>query len=78
MEMESAAKRNVSIINPLLTTMKTKGHFKPKMSWSDREHVLRMVFSKINSGEIPLYWREIDVDELRQELTKDNDGKVST
>jgi hypothetical protein len=55
MEMESAAKRNVSIINPLLTTMKTKGHFKPKMSWSDREHVLRMVFSKINSGEIPLY-----------------------
>lgn len=74
MEMDSAMKRNGHIINPLLTTMKTRGHFKPKMGWSDRERVLRIVFSKINSGEMPLYWREIDVDDLRNELTRDDDG----
>jgi len=71
-------KRNGVVLNPALTTMRTKGHFKPRMGWEDRERVLKIVFSKINSGEIPLYWREIDVDDLREELIKevrDYDGE---
>ena len=79
MERQGIEKRNGRILNPALTTMRTKGHFKPKMSWEEREKVLRIVFSKINSGEMPLYWREIEVDELKEELIKENlNGKNSS
>lgn len=62
MEKNSMKKRNGMLLNPAFTTMRTKGHFKPKMGWSEREKVLRIVFNKINSSQMPIYWREIDVD----------------
>lgn len=72
MEKASIAKRNGRVMNPALMTMRTKGHFKPRMDWEQREKVLRIVFSKINSSEMPIYWREIDVEQLRSELISEN------
>lgn len=55
---------------------------KKKFTWDDREKVLRVIFSKLNSGEIPIYWREIDVTELKKEILGEDgdqyDSKVIT
>ena len=45
---------------------------KKKFAWEEREKVLRIIFAKLNSGEIPIYWREIDVTELKKEILGDD------
>ncbi len=30
------------------------------LDWEDRERILRLMFSKMNSGQAPTNWRQID------------------
>ena len=41
---------------------------KKKFDWDEREKVLRVIFAKLNAGEIPIFWREIDITELKTEI----------
>ena len=44
---------------------------KKKMNWDEREKILRVIFAKLNAGEIPIFWREIDITELKMEIQGD-------
>ena len=51
-----------------MQNQRTRNNMKKKFGWEDRQKILRIIFSKLNSGEIPIYWREIDVTELKKEI----------
>lgn len=53
-----------------INTMKNQRTIKnkTKFTWSEREQILKIVFNKLNIGEIPIYWREIDITDLKKEI----------
>lgn len=45
-------------------------------SWEERQAVIEKVFAKVNAGSLPVYWREIDIEELRRAIVKEEEKKA--
>lgn len=45
-------------------------------SWEERQSVIEKVFAKVNAGSLPVYWREIDIEELRRAIIKEEEKKA--
>ena len=45
-------------------------------SWEDREAIIEKVFSKVNAGILPVYWRELDVEDLKRAIIKEEERKL--
>ena len=48
------------------------------VTWNDRESVIENVFAKVNAGVLPVYWRELNVDDLKRAIIKEEERKMQT
>lgn len=46
------------------------------LSWPARQNVVENVFAKLNRGELPVFWRELDVSELKNAIVRDEERKA--
>lgn len=46
------------------------------LPWPARQTVVENVFSKLNRGELPVFWRELDVSELKNAIVRDEERKA--
>lgn len=44
--------------------------------WSERQEVIEKVFAKINSGNPPLYWRELDTEDIRKSIIEEQEREA--
>lgn len=49
---------------------------KVDMSWEERQDIIEKVIGQINGGVLPIYWREIDVEELKRTIIKEEEKRV--
>lgn len=43
--------------------------------WSERQEIIEKVFAKINNGKLPLYWRELDIEDIRRTIIEEQERK---
>jgi hypothetical protein len=43
--------------------------------WVERQEVIEKVFAKINSGLLPTYWRDLDIEDIKQAIIKEQEKK---
>lgn len=44
--------------------------------WPERQEVIEKVFSKINSGILPTYWRDLDTEVIKQAIIKEQERRL--
>jgi hypothetical protein len=44
--------------------------------WTERQEIIERVFAKINSGLLPTYWRNLQVDDIRNDIVKEVDRRM--
>lgn len=44
--------------------------------WSERQEVIEKVFSKINSGLLPTYWRDLDTEDIKQAIIREQERRL--
>ena len=43
--------------------------------WSERQDVIEKVFAKINSGLLPTYWRDLDTEDIKLAIIKEQERR---
>jgi hypothetical protein len=44
--------------------------------WPERQEVIEKVFAKINSGLLPTYWRDLDTEDIKQAIVREQERRL--
>lgn len=79
-----SAKKNQQVLHKVSSSKSTLPSLQPgpgtspsqDLAWPVRQAIVESVFSKLNRGELPVFWRELDVSELKNAIINDEERKA--
>jgi hypothetical protein len=46
-------------------------------TWEERQSIIEKVLHRIRDGQLPIYWREINVDDLKKAIIQNEEKKLA-